>query len=210
MEAFKKLQQARKLIKENDLKKLGRNDFSKYDYYTPEQVNKLVSDVAQKLNLFNKFDLIRTELGLVAVLTVMDLETGKYLEFKTATEIPEIKATNVAQQLGGTMTYSNRYLLMFAYEIIDNNLDFDATGKDNSSKPKPSKKNYSDTDDQRPWLSELQLKKTVERIRSGEPGEQFTTMDEFVDHVKETFRMKKTYLEEIEAEMNDEFNKAVQ
>src|SRR6056297_654125 len=121
-----KIQEARVKIKQSDLKKSGWNDYSKYAYYTPEQVEKLVHDACYELNLFNKFDLIRSEEGLMAILTVYDLETQETIDFKIATEIPEIKATNAAQQLGGAVTYSERYLKMIAYEIKDNNLDFDS------------------------------------------------------------------------------------
>src|SRR6056297_3447124 len=134
MEILSKIQQARQKIKQSDLKKSGWNDYSKYAYYTPEQVEKLVHDACYELNLFNKFDLIRSEEGLMAILTVYDLETQETIDFKIATEIPEIKATNAAQQLGGAVTYSERYLKMIAYEIKDNNLDFDTPKKPSESK----------------------------------------------------------------------------
>jgi hypothetical protein len=44
-----------------------------------------------------------------------------------ASDIPSIKATNIAQQLGGAMTYTKRYLLMNTFNITDNNLDHDTT-----------------------------------------------------------------------------------
>jgi hypothetical protein len=210
MEVLKKLAQARVHIKGLDLKKSGRNDFSKYDYYTPEQVNKLVNDAANKFNLFNKFDLVRTELGLIGRLTITDLESGNTSVFEIATEIPEIKATNVAQQLGGAVTYSNRYLLMLAYDIVDNNLDFDshdntkATGKPNATgKPKQQE------EDTRPWLSEKQLSSITDRIRRNDPGD-LDTIEDFVKKVYSDFKMKKIYREQIEEELHSDFNKKLQ
>ena len=44
-----------------------------------------------------------------------------------ASAIPEIKATNIAQQLGGCVTYTERYLKMSLFGITDNQLDFDTT-----------------------------------------------------------------------------------
>jgi len=125
MEVLKKLQKARQMIKDEPMKKKGLNTFSKYEYFTPEQISGMVSKVNSKLNLFHKFSLIREQYGLVAYLTIYDLDSDKSIEFQIATEIPEIKATNVAQQLGGCVTYSERYLLQIAYDIKDNNLDFD-------------------------------------------------------------------------------------
>jgi hypothetical protein len=129
---IKKIQKARELIKNNKLEKKGLNKFSNYKYYTPEQVNELVHSACSEVGLFNKYDLLRTERGLVAKLTVYDLENEDKFESEIATDIPEIKATNIAQQLGGAVTYSNRYLLMQMYDIVDNTLDFDS--QDNRKK----------------------------------------------------------------------------
>lgn len=120
-----KIDKARKLIKESELKKLGHNNHSNYDYYTPEQVSKLVNDSCSNVKIMNTYELLRTELGLIARVTVWDLESDESMVFNMATEIPSITATNIAQQLGGAVTYSERYLLMSIYDIKDNNLDFD-------------------------------------------------------------------------------------
>lgn len=196
MEVLKKIFEARKQIKASDLKKAGRNDYSKYDYYTPEQVDKLVHDACIKLNLLNMFQLKRTELGLMAEIEVIDLDSGKSRVFESATEIPEITATNISQQLGGCMTYSNRYLLMFIYDIVDNNLDFDAK--------KPSENKKEKTEDERPWLSDKQFSQAIERIKTNlfEEGQ---TADEFFKRLKSEFRMKKTYSEQLTAQL--EFTK---
>ena len=156
MKILSKINQARQIIKKSDLKKTGRNDYSKYDYYTPEQVNKLVNDACQQVQLFNKFDLLRTDLGLVAELTIFDLEGEESVKFNIATEIPEIKATNVAQQLGGAVTYSERYLLMIAYDIKDNNLDFD------SQKPKEDKA-------EKPWMDTKTYQKVINSMNDPKP-----------------------------------------
>jgi hypothetical protein len=130
---LQKLQQARAKIKQLPTKKEGYNEYSKYKYFTPEQIATMVHDACQEFGLFTKFDLLRTDLGLMAFLEVYDTdEPDKPLTFKMATDIPAIKATNIAQQLGGCVTYSERYLNQIAFDIKDNNLDFDS--KDNSGK----------------------------------------------------------------------------
>lgn len=106
--------------------KAGKNSFSNYNYFTPEQVNSIVQKVCDNCWLLTKFDLKRNEYGVFGTLTVYDIESGESLEFESATAIPEIKATNVAQQMGGCMTYTERYLKMTAFWIIDNSLDFDS------------------------------------------------------------------------------------
>jgi hypothetical protein len=127
MEVLKKINQAIDIIKNSKLKKEGKNDFSNYEYYTPSQVALLVYNACKELDLFNKFELIKTELGMFGHLTVTDLESGKKELFIMASDIPTIKATNLAQQLGGAMTYTKRYLLMNVYNVVDNNLDYDTS-----------------------------------------------------------------------------------
>jgi hypothetical protein len=128
METLKKLNKAIELIKSKNLKKKGRNKFSNYDYYTPDQVAELTTWASHEVNLFPKFDLIRNELGITGKLSIYDIESdSEPVVFEMASAIPEIKATNVSQQLGGAMTYTKRYLLMTAFDIVDNNLDFDTT-----------------------------------------------------------------------------------
>jgi len=161
MEILSKIQQARQKIKASDLKKAGWNDYSKYAYYTPEQVEKLVNDATVDLNLFNKYDLIRTDDGLMAILTIHDLDSEETVEFKIATEIPEIKATNVAQQLGGAVTYSERYLKMIAYEIKDNNLDFD-TPKEQTEQKAEQNSDLTPDGKEKQWLNKWDKNKTKE------------------------------------------------
>lgn len=128
MKTLQKLNQTIELIKKKDLKKSGRNTFSKYDYYTPEQVAELVTGACHEVGIFPKFDLIRNELGITGKLSIYDIESeSEPVVFEMASAIPEIKATNTSQQLGGAMTYTKRYLLMNAFDIVDNNLDFDTT-----------------------------------------------------------------------------------
>jgi len=128
MKILKKMNEAVEIIKSQNLKKKGKNTFSKYDYYTPEQVSELVIGACHKVKLFPKFDLKRNELGIVGVLSIYDIESDEApVVFEMASDIPNIKATNVSQQLGGAMTYTKRYLFMNAFDIADNNLDFDTT-----------------------------------------------------------------------------------
>ena len=49
-EVLQKLLEARLAIYNSDLKKAGRNDYSSYDYYTPEQVERLVDNACSKVN----------------------------------------------------------------------------------------------------------------------------------------------------------------
>ncbi len=142
-EIYKKILNVKKAIKNTKIKKLGYNDYGDYSYFTPEQIDDLTFEESAKQGLFNKYQLKRTELGLVAVMEVIDLDTSEIAIFELVMDIPQIKATNISQQLGGAMTYSKRYLLMNIYDITDNTLDFD------SQKPQTPKKQ----EDNKKWLN---------------------------------------------------------
>jgi len=95
---------------------------------------------------------------------------------------------------------------MIAYDIVENALYFD--DKDHTKVTKPrSKPTYKE--DTRPWLSEKQLAQIIDRIRKNDPGTEADSIDEFVTKVFDTYRMKKVYREQIEAEMGDDFNERV-
>lgn len=170
------LAKAKSKIATIKISKEWSNDFSHYQYFTPEQVNKLVQTVCDEYKLLTKFDLKRNEFGVYGTLTVYDIESWENIVFEWATAIPEIKATNVAQQIWGCMTYSERYLKMTAFWIADNSLDFDTT--ENTKKVATEKKDITKewpfTPNDLPWFNkeELeQLKENIERVSSFEDSE---------------------------------------
>lgn len=127
LKVLQKIAEAKEIIRRTPIKKQGRNKFSNYDYYTPEQIVNIVQDACETAGIITMFRTQRTDLGIDAYMTIVDLTSGESVEYCQVTAIPDIKATNIAQQLGGMNTYSNRYLLMFIFDITDNNLDFDTT-----------------------------------------------------------------------------------
>ena len=157
MEVYKKINKCRVSIKNTTLKKAGYNDYSNYSYFTPEQVDELVFKACQENDLFDRFDLVRNELGIDGILTIVDLDSGKSETFTMASDIPVLKATNITQQLGGAMTYTERYLKMSVFGIKDNTLDFDTPQKQAKSNNQTSKKDKEVT----VWLTEDQLNKAL-------------------------------------------------
>jgi hypothetical protein len=141
-EVIKKLDEARKFIKNSDLKKSGKA--GNFAYYTPEQVSTLVYQACNKTNLFHHFNLIKVDDVMQGVLTIYDLDSDDSIEFVQITDMPEMRNTNDAQRIGGAVTYTNRYMLMTAFNIVENSLDFDAVeqvketfqGEQISTKPK--------------------------------------------------------------------------
>jgi len=128
---YEKLHKARSLIREKNYKKDGRNEYSKYDYFTPEMIEQIVSETCDTIKLLTICNLKADEFGIYQELQLIDLESEETpLVFMLRTSMGEMKATNATQQMGGTDTYSERYIKMKVFQIKDNNLDFDS--KDNT------------------------------------------------------------------------------
>ena len=127
-----KLKKARNTIKNSDLKKTGRNEYSKFDYYTPEQVEKLVDNACEETNTIVLCNLKGDENGLFQTLDFIDLESEEKISFEMRTKHGSITATNETQQMGGTDTYSERYIKMKVFQIKDNNLELDIAKQEDS------------------------------------------------------------------------------
>jgi hypothetical protein len=121
-----KLLNARKGILTTKVKKEGKNTFSKYDYFTPSQITNLVTKACIENNLITTFSVFKKENDYYGVLFVTDTDSDDRIEFSIPTAMPDIKATNITQKLGGMVTYTQRYLEMVAFGITDNNLDLDS------------------------------------------------------------------------------------
>ena len=165
-ELIKKIASAKAEIKNSPIKKEGRNEFSKYDYFTPSQIELLVSTACHNNGLLTTFDLIRDELGVYGKLNIFDTESGECMSTKMATAIPEIKATNIAQQLGGCVTYTERYLKMSFFGITDNKLDFDTTENTESRSKYESKQTDNKLSKRGNWEEKINSTKTVEELKA--------------------------------------------
>lgn len=134
-----KLQEAKSLIRSNKLKKDGENTYSNYKYFTPEVVEKLVLDACDEVGIICICQLLADEFGLYQRMDVISLDnTEDKITFKLRTKHGAMKATNEAQQMGGTDTYSERYIKMKVFSIKDNSMDPDS--QDNRPKKVAEKK----------------------------------------------------------------------
>jgi len=187
MSIYGKLAKAKEMIANTELKKEGKNTFSNYDYFTPEQVQNLVQSVSNENGLLNLFSLKRNEFGVYGVLKVIDVDTGEFIEVEWATAIPEIKATNVAQQIGGCYTYTNRYLLSLTYWIVSNDLDFDTT--ENTKKFVESTKKEDKAEDTKEELPRFN-KPEIEKLKGAtEYLKKFEKSSDLIDDLLKKFRI---------------------
>jgi len=158
---YQKLHEARKYIRTCGTKRDGHNDYSNYDYFTPVQISQLVFQACEDQGLISVFNLVRNELGYDGRLEIFNIVDPKEtISFQMATAIPNITATNATQQLGGAMTYTERYLLMTAFDIKDNNLDPDTTEqtKKRAESPKENAK------DELKWLNKWSDKEHTKEL----------------------------------------------
>lgn len=139
-EVLKKLSTARQIVSKTEIKKEGKNSFSNYDYYTPSQVKQITSNACAEVGIVAIFNVLQTASEyLNATLEIFDVDSGESIKFETVTATPPIKGANITQQIGGMLTYSERYLLMIAFAIADNASDFDAQ-KPQQTSPKTATK----------------------------------------------------------------------
>lgn len=195
-----KLWQAKIDIASQKNSKEWSNDYSHYDYFTPEQVNKLVFNACVKNKLITKFDLKRNEYGLYGILTIYDIESWEFIEFEWASELPDIKATVSSQRYGWLMTYLERYLKMTAFWICDNSLDFDTTENtrkvaEKKSEEKDITKDWPFIDKKElPWFNEPdyeKLKAETEWLKEKE------TSDEVIKVLETKYRLSKAMKQKV-------------
>lgn len=119
MNVYEKLQMARCELQKKEMKKSGKNTFSKYDYFE-------LSDFLPEIN--NIMDAIKLSSTVhiddkTAVLTIINSEKETdYIDFKIPVSIPEMKGANSIQTIGAMITYVRRYLYMLAFEIVEHDI----------------------------------------------------------------------------------------
>lgn len=119
MNIYEKLQKCRVDLQKLDLKKSGKNDFQKCEYFELADFLPTVNEFFCKEKLHSKFD-IENE---TAVLTIINSENPDETEtFRSPIAEANLKGCSPIQSLGGVHTYMKRYLYMNALEISDGDI----------------------------------------------------------------------------------------
>ena len=105
-----------------NVKKSGKNKFANYTYYELADITPVLIELCKQYGIFTKFSYTKDE----ATLEIVNIENPEEREIYTSPmEELELKGCNKIQALGGSETYSRRYLYMSAFDIIENDM-FDA------------------------------------------------------------------------------------
>lgn len=129
MNIYEKMTKAKKTILEANLKKSGENRFAGFKYYELADITPKIIEVCEELKLYTQISFDNE----YATLDIINVEKAdERLNFKSPMKELSLKGCNDLQALGGVETYSRRYLLMTAFDIIENDMfDSKAGTKDN-------------------------------------------------------------------------------
>jgi hypothetical protein len=161
------------------IKKDANNPFFKSKYASLGNILEAIQEPLSECGLcFSQFP--SDTHGLTTIL--IHAETGEFIQ--SAYFMKPVK--DDPQGIGSSITYQRRYALS---SILGLNIDDDDDG--NAASTAPAKKTEAKDEDNRPWMTEAQLKKTLERIESGEAG--------VYENADKALRMKKEYREQLKS-----------
>ena len=103
-----------------DIKKSGHNKYSDYDYMEMEDFLPHLRQLMFKYRVCTEFSMDQD--NKIGIMQLLDCDSSQKLVFTMPYEVPEIKATNLMQKIGGAATYLRRYLLINAFDIAENDM----------------------------------------------------------------------------------------
>ena len=131
MNIYAKIQLIKKELLEANLKKTGENKFANFKYYELADFLPTIIQLCNEHKVFTgvSFDYEK------ATLEVRNIEVPEEVVYYTSPmEELELKGCNKVQALGGTETYSRRYLYQACFDIIENDMFDSVVGVENMTK----------------------------------------------------------------------------
>jgi hypothetical protein len=128
MSVYRKLMAARKTFHELELKKTGRNEFAKYNYF------ELGDFLIPALKVFNEVGLCALPVSFTketATMTILDVDKpDDRIVFESPMGSAALKGCHEVQNIGAVETYQRRYLWVAALEIVEHDALDATTGKE--------------------------------------------------------------------------------
>jgi hypothetical protein len=141
---YQKLQTARVKLQNVELKKSGHNKFAGYKYFELSDFLPTVNSIFFELGLAHTLEFS----DAMATMYVIDTENGGHAKFTCPMANAELKGCHPVQNLGASITYITRYLLVMALAICEHDALDATTGADEPRSAKPITKSVFDTLDE--------------------------------------------------------------
>lgn len=141
---YQKIQKTRADLVKLNLKKTGKNDYSKYTYYELGDFLPALNGLMDEIGLMTRFVIwpAKNKQKERALLEVINTENPEE-KVSFVSETAEVKigqkkdgtgGAEPIQNLGGKITYMRRYMLMVAFEIIESDYVESQSGKTSKTK----------------------------------------------------------------------------
>ena len=132
---FQKIQKARVELQKRDIKKTGINKYSNYKYFELGDFLPHINEICLEVGLYTEFEYGEEE----AFLYLIDCDNPDIRrKWRTPIKVPALKGCTDIQAIGGSQTFSRRYLYMMAFEIsetdIVNNAEIDEDKQEGEQK----------------------------------------------------------------------------
>ena len=141
---YQKLQLARVKLQNVELKKSGHNKFAGYRYFELTDFLPTVNSIFNEIGLSHTLEFTDT----LATMNVIDFEKGGIAKFTCPMAEANLKGCHPVQNLGASITYITRYLLVMALAICEYDALDATTGADEPKSAKPVTKDVFDTLDE--------------------------------------------------------------
>ena len=139
MNVFEKLQKARVELQNKGLNKSGNNKFAGYTYFELADFLPTINQLCLDLKLMTQTSFTSD----MATLKIRNAEKPEEIvEFTSPMAAAQLKGCHEIQNLGAVETYQRRYLLVTAFEIVENDALDPLNGKDDKQQAKTA--NLSD------------------------------------------------------------------
>ena len=133
MNVFEKLQKARVELQNKGLNKSGNNKFAGYTYFELADFLPTINQLCLDLKLMTQTSFTSE----IATLKIINAEKpDEVIEFTSPMAAAQLKGCHEIQNLGAVETYQRRYLLVTAFEIVENDALDPLNGKDDKQQGK--------------------------------------------------------------------------
>jgi hypothetical protein len=130
---YDKLQRARVKLQSIELKKSGHNKFAGYRYFELADFLPTVNNIFYDLKLSSTLEFTNE----IATMRIIDTENGGFAKFTCPMAEAHLKGCHPVQNLGASITYITRYLLVMAMAIVEHDAIDSSEPVDEKKSAKP-------------------------------------------------------------------------